>query len=154
MTGFLTRLAITGESSARHYCRWSVFLTSFTIPDPALNAQIATLCDSVQPDAVYVAGPMRGIPDRNYPAFFAAEARLQDLGYVVVNPARIEDKYSGNDWTGCMRRDLAIISLRCRSVAVLPGWENSPGASLEVHVAKALGMEILDAVTLEPLVLS
>ncbi len=66
-------------------------------------------------------------------------------------PARIEDKYAGKDWVGCMRRDLAIIALRCSTMAVLPGWENSAGASLEVHVAQALGMPILDAISLQRL---
>ncbi len=102
----------------------------------------------MRPDAVYVAGPMRGLPERNLPAFHEAEARLRAAGYIVVNPARIEDQYAGIDWAGCLRRDLAILALRCNQVAVLPGWENSAGATLEVHVARALGMKIIDAITL------
>lgn len=126
-------------------------MTSLPLSNDLLLAQLLALSDSVNPDAVYVAGPMRGMPERNYHAFYEAEARLIDRGFTVVNPARIEDKYAGNDWAGCMRRDLAIIALRCQMMAVLPGWQNSAGATLEVHVAQALGMPIFDAVSLEPL---
>ncbi|WP_371807265.1 DUF4406 domain-containing protein [Pseudomonas sp. KK4] len=30
-------------------------------------------------------------------------------------------------------------------VAVLPGWENSKGARLEVHIARELGMPVVNA---------
>lgn len=37
---------------------------------------------------LYVAGPMRGIPEFNFPAFFEAEDRPLKAGYDVINPAR------------------------------------------------------------------
>lgn len=100
---------------------------------------------------IYIAGPMRGLPGMNHDAFHEAEARLMDLGHEVINPARIEDEFSGVDWAGCLRRDLELIVTRCHTLAVLPGWENSKGALLEVHVARALGMQIVDAHTFRPL---
>ena len=36
---------------------------------------------------IYIAGPMSGIKDWNFPAFFKAEAELEALGYKVINPA-------------------------------------------------------------------
>ena len=36
---------------------------------------------------VYIAGPMTGLPDFNYPAFNAAAAKLRALGLEVLNPA-------------------------------------------------------------------
>ncbi|MCY1527250.1 hypothetical protein D9M68_623110 [compost metagenome] len=36
---------------------------------------------------IYLAGPMTGLPEFNYPAFHAEAARLRALGYQVENPA-------------------------------------------------------------------
>lgn len=36
---------------------------------------------------IYLAGPMTGLPEFNYPAFHAEAARLRGLGYQVENPA-------------------------------------------------------------------
>jgi hypothetical protein len=36
---------------------------------------------------VYVAGPMTGIKDFNYPAFNAVAASLREAGYLIENPA-------------------------------------------------------------------
>lgn len=36
---------------------------------------------------LYVAGPMSGLPDHNYPAFREAATRLRDLGYQWVSEA-------------------------------------------------------------------
>jgi hypothetical protein len=106
---------------------------------------------TLTPTCLYIAGPMRGHPGMNHAAFHAAEERLTALGYEVINPARIEDEYSGKDWAGCLRRDLALIVTRCCTMAVLPGWQKSKGASLEVHVARELGIQLIDAETLQPL---
>jgi hypothetical protein len=48
-----------------------------------------------------------------------------------------------------MKRDLPAV-LDADFVAVLPGWERSQGAQLEVHVARTCGIPVLDAATLEP----
>ena len=93
---------------------------------------------------IYIAGPMRGLPGMNHAAFHEAEERLVAMGHEVINPARIEDEFSGVDWAGCLRRDIALIVTRCHTIAVLPGWETSKGATLEVHVARALGMRVVE----------
>ena len=42
---------------------------------------------------VYIAGPMRGIDDDNFPAFYEAEETLKKQGvYEVLNPARMDEK--------------------------------------------------------------
>ena len=55
---------------------------------------------------LYLAGPMTGLPELNFPAFHAEAARLRALGYEVVNPAEINvDPAAG--WLACMRADIA-----------------------------------------------
>lgn len=90
---------------------------------------------------VYIAGPMSGIPDLNFPAFHAAAAKLRELGFDVINPAEINTDPSAG-WAACMRADIAQL-VTCDGIALLPGWENSKGARLEKHIAEALGMRVI-----------
>lgn len=103
---------------------------------------------------IYIAGPMSGLPDWNFPAFFEAEAQLEALGHQPVNPAHndgatvqeaLESAGSpdipNNPWRWYMRRDLPQV-LEVDALCVLPGWQKSKGASLEVHVANAIGLPI------------
>lgn len=85
---------------------------------------------------IYVAGPMTGLPEFNYPAFFAEAARLRELGYHVENPAENPEPPCGS-WAGYMRMAIRQM-LTCDAVALLPGWQRSQGALLEHTVAIAL----------------
>ncbi|MDT4329796.1 DUF4406 domain-containing protein [Methylomonas sp. MV1] len=90
------------------------------------------------PTRIYLAGPMSGIPDYNYPAFNQAADQLRALGYAVENPAENPVPDCGT-WAGYMR--LAIRQmLTCDMVALLPGWSASNGATLEMDVATRIGM--------------
>jgi len=98
---------------------------------------------------VYLAGPMSGIPEHNYPLFHAEAARLRALGWRVVNPAEINGPNSGG-WANCMRRDIEQL-VTCGMVFTLPGYEGSKGAMLEVHIARELGILVHPAAgVLEP----
>ena len=46
-------------------------------------------------DHVYIAGPMRGIRDFNFPAFHAVAAELSRCGFTVFNPAAEDEKMHG-----------------------------------------------------------
>ncbi|MBV5298387.1 MAG: DUF4406 domain-containing protein [Rhodoferax sp.] len=88
----------------------------------------------------YIAGPMSGLPDLNFPAFHAEAARLRADGWEVINPAEINpDKHL--TWLECMRTDIAALVF-CDAVQLLPGWKNSKGATLEHHIAERLGLVI------------
>jgi hypothetical protein len=44
-------------------------------------------------------------------------------------------------WDACMRADIRALCL-CDVIALLPGWEHSKGAHLELHIAHRIGMEV------------
>lgn len=88
---------------------------------------------------LYLAGPMTGLPDLNFPAFHAEAARLRALGYTVINPAEVNPDH-GKPWADCMRSDIAAL-VTCDSVAMLDGWTASKGARLEHHIGLELGMQ-------------
>ena len=101
---------------------------------------------------VYIAGPMRGIPFYNHPAFDAAEKKLHREGFATFNPAR-RDRENGldldafpsdYDWSqlppdfdleGTIRADVDVL-LRCTCIYMLPGWRSSQGAVAEHALAK------------------
>lgn len=93
---------------------------------------------------LYVAGPMTGLPEFNYPAFNAAATMLRGLGYDVLNPVDAEQHNptpgTPQTWDWYMRHALRMV-LDADALALLPGWEKSRGARVEVELAYALGME-------------
>lgn len=95
-----------------------------------------------KPFRVYIAGPMTGKENHNFPEFRRAARALREAGYEVVSPVEIngehEDKPS-EPWAKCMRRDIAAL-MTCDGVALLPDWETSRGALLEHYVATTVGI--------------
>nr|WP_277608895.1 DUF4406 domain-containing protein [Pseudomonas aeruginosa] len=90
---------------------------------------------------IYVAGPMTGYKDFNFPAFNAQAEELRGLGYHVENPAE-HGIVDGAEWQDYLRYDIGRLST-CEAIFLLPGWSKSKGAALEVHIAKALGMTFI-----------
>jgi hypothetical protein len=113
---------------------------------------------------IYVAGPMRGIPEFNFPAFMKAADKLRDEGHYVFNPAERDIKEHGpqvayGNMTGDLEQatrehgfnlrdalcdDLTFICKEADAVALLPGWQRSKGATAERATAEALGLQILE----------
>ena len=50
---------------------------------------------------IYIAGPMRGIEDFNFPAFDRQEELLEKQGWRVINPAEL-DRQNGSPESGPM----------------------------------------------------
>ena len=98
---------------------------------------------SARANRVYLAGPMTGIADFNYPAFNAMADQLRAAGYQVENPAD-HGIIPGAQWADYMAYDLTRLGL-CGVIALLPGWERSEGAKLEVQIAHRLGMKTVNA---------
>jgi hypothetical protein len=88
---------------------------------------------------LYIAGPMSGYADFNYPAFRSAAEQLRAAGYAVGNPADLDG--TGLPYKECIRLGLALL-FTCDHLALLPGWERSRGAVLERQAAATVGMEV------------
>lgn len=97
----------------------------------------------LQQQVAYIAGPMRGHPRFNFDAFYEAEDRLTELGYEVLNPARMDEELGFNPDTdnpqgdfleSAMKRDVEAV-YRADVVVMLPGWEKSTGATAEKWLA-------------------
>jgi hypothetical protein len=101
------------------------------------------------PKQIYVAGPMSGYKDWNYPAFYAAEEKLKKEGWRVKNPARKDEEMGYDDAEAKADGDTALAIakgtfnfreafmwdiqqvLEGDAIFMLKGWETSPGACAE-----------------------
>ena len=98
---------------------------------------------------IYIAGPMRGLPALNWPAFDMARDLLDERGALPISPAdldRIAGLEPGDDLTDeqlryCLKRDCVAL-LSCHAVVMLPGYTDSLGAMAEFYLAKAAGIPI------------
>lgn len=93
---------------------------------------------------IYLAGPMTGHPEFNYPLFNEYAGHWRAEGYDVINPAERDGGRTDLPYEQYMRgavRDVA----NADAVAVLSGWETSGGARMEMTIAKQIGMPIYDA---------
>jgi hypothetical protein len=91
---------------------------------------------------LYIAGPMSGYPDFNFPAFNETAAFLDLLGYEFVNPAALDEELGLLDaHEDYMQRDLPLL-LECDGILLLDGWEQSKGANIELFTALATGKKV------------
>lgn len=90
---------------------------------------------------LYIAGPMTGLPEFNYPAFNAAAKALAEVGYETLNPVDNVPDVEKPTWLDFMRMSLVQIS-QADGLAVLPGWQDSRGADIEVTLANDLGLPV------------
>lgn len=97
---------------------------------------------------VYIAGPMRGLPNLNKDAFYIAERNWRKAGWLVVNPAKLDSTADDLSFAACMRRDIKKIMV-CHALAILPGIEASEGGNIEEFVSLVVGNKVFDAGTFE-----
>ena len=143
-----------------------LMLTQYDKPFQWKRFGMIPIPDSQIKGVGYIAGPMRGISQHNFPLFFQAEGMLQLWGYKVYNPARmdINDKrahYNHNSgdvildnsfkMEDALRRDFETILAHCDFVVVLPGWEQSEGAQKEVAFARSVGLPVFEFLSTQAL---
>lgn len=92
---------------------------------------------------IYVSGPITGIENKNKPSFDSTSEILRKLGHEVINPFDLDSPTFNPEecWFKYLKRDLAAL-LSCDSLCLLPGWEESKGACLEILVASKLNLPL------------
>ena len=90
---------------------------------------------------IYIAGPMTGLPDLNFPAFKHNADRLRMAGFRVNSPHEL-NLPADTPWADCMRPALKSM-LDCDIIFMLNGWSSSRGAQVEFALAQKLGFGVI-----------
>jgi hypothetical protein len=90
---------------------------------------------------IYIAGPMTGLEEFNYPAFNEAAHKLRAKGYDVLNPAEFYP-HTDKPREFYIKRSLTKMLLEANAIVMLPGHEKSEGARLELDAAIQCGFTV------------
>lgn len=106
---------------------------------------------------VYISGPMNGIANDNCETFKKAEVWLTAQGFSPINPINLAlDQDRGRAFSHLpaasyaqrLAFDIKVMAEYAEAVCVLPGWEDSKGASLEVAFAvNVIGIPVYEVYT-------
>ena len=108
-------------------------------------------CYKARPVRLYLAGPMSGYVDYNFPLFHRVANLLRSQGFEVNNPAD-KETLDGTDKPDlrkvptraeAMRKDIPLV-LECDGIILLPDWKNSVGARFETMLATQCGMDVYE----------
>ena len=96
---------------------------------------------------IYLSGQITGLTKEEYTRNFArAEQHYKSAGFEVVNPVKIGEAilalHPEATYEDFMLRDLEALQ-SCTHIALIAGWEQSPGAQREKAEAERLGLEIM-----------
>jgi len=105
--------------------------------------------------SAYLAGPMRGHEEFNFPEFHKQAAWLRASGWSIFSPAERdeEDEALNGDWAVGKQRgldyfmqfDLAAVC-QTDAVILMKGWQSSQGARLEAMVAVEIEHPVFEIV--------
>lgn len=98
-----------------------------------------------EPRRFYIAGPMRGVEDHNYPRFQKVADYIRAQGSEVFSPHEAYEGDQGRPLADYYLWNLLSL-IEATDVVFLPGWHNSSGARIEYLIAKDLGLQLHQAV--------
>jgi hypothetical protein len=103
----------------------------------------------------YLAGPMSGYAQFNFPLFIEATAKLRAGGFKVVSPAELDAQHGMDKeamastdgdaskltqtWGDLLARDVKIVADTVQGIIFLPNWSKSRGARLEAFTGHLCG---------------
>lgn len=107
----------------------------------------------------YISGQISGLTHDQYSEYFGrAEALLLSHDLDPINPLKVQachDEDCADDhtrkpdgsylhsWQCYLKYDLQSLMLEADSIVLLPNWNHSRGAKLELHVARELDYPVL-----------
>lgn len=94
----------------------------------------------------YLAGPMAGYAEHNFPLFEAVATRLRGQGYDIRSPHEVDhgetpEQRGSKPYAEYLKKDF-LLMLTCDGIILLPGWQQSRGATAELNLAVTTGMSI------------
>lgn len=110
-----------------------------------LNKDMGNIMSKRNP-RIYIAGPMTGLPNNNWSAFFDKEKELIAAGWDVINPAQMDkdvglrpDDMGEYSYQECASRDIEVLQT-CDAIYMMANWQFSKGACWERALAKHWGI--------------
>lgn len=91
-------------------------------------------------EIIYIAGPMSGYSDFNYPMFRAAAVYFRAQDHDIRCPVESGNTFE-TPYADCIKNDLKLL-LEANAIALLPGWLNSRGARLELKLAETMNYKL------------
>lgn len=108
----------------------------------------------------YLAGPMSGYPQFNFPLFHEVAGELRAKGYEIISPAEMDSpavqqaamksadgqldaqgKIAGETWGEILARDVKLVADKIDGIVFLPHWYDSRGALLEATTGLLSGVK-------------
>lgn len=89
----------------------------------------------------YISGPVSGLErEEAERRFRTAEKMIKERGEMPINPLNL----CTNDMTyeECLREDIMTMLQSADKIYMLKGYEESPGADLELDVAEMCGLDV------------
>lgn len=90
----------------------------------------------------YIAGKIGNLPKEEYEFNFSiAGIEVAQMDMIAISPIDLPHNH-GKTWNEHMKEDL-IAMLQCQAVYALKNWRLSLGATIEIQLAKSVGIEII-----------
>ena len=91
---------------------------------------------------IYISSKMTGLPDFNFPAFYKNAKELEAMGFEVLKPATIGDRYGTDKPISFYRRKNLEMLLQADILFIFGDVRGSKGVEFEKLIARELDLPI------------